>query len=101
MAKELKIPMSLYESVHKEDFLAFHQKNPIVYKILKKLALDLVKVGYDKIGISLIWERMRWEFMLLPTKDDFKLNNDFRAGYARLLMANEKKLKGVFNTRIN
>jgi hypothetical protein len=99
MAKRLKFPKSLNESVHKKDFLAFHKKNPIVYTTLRKLALELVKRGYDKIGVGLLWERMRWELMLIPTQEDFKLNNDYRACYARLLMENEKKLSGAFDTR--
>lgn len=31
--------------------------------------------------------------------DEYKLNNDYRAFYARLLMANEPELAGFFETR--
>jgi hypothetical protein len=80
-------------------FLKFHEENPQVYEALHRLALDLVDAGHSKFGISMIYEVLRWQHAMRTTDPRFKLNNDFRAGYARLLMANDPRLSGVFETR--
>ena len=48
----------------------------------------------------MIWETLRYNYAL-RTKDasKFKLDNSLRAPYSRLLMANEPRLAGVFETR--
>lgn len=81
-------------------FELFHEKNPQVYEELKSLALDLVDLGHVKIGIAMLWEVLRWQHAM-RTRDDqgYKLNNDYRAPYARLLMKNDSRLAGVFEIR--
>ena len=86
------------ETMHSR-FLKFHADNPQVYEALHKLAVDLVERGQRKFGISMIYEVLRWQHAMRTTDPKFKLNNDFRAGYARLLMANDQRLCGVFETR--
>ena len=83
-----------------ERFELFHARNPQVYETLRDLALDLVDRGKTKIGIAMIYEVLRWQHAM-RTKDDngYKLNNDFRSRYARLIMDNEPRLAGVFETR--
>jgi hypothetical protein len=81
-------------------FLAFHEQNPIVFSTLKNLALGWKFSGKTKLGIAMLYERARWELTLsLTSTDDFKLNNNHRAFYARLLMRSEPQLAGLFNTR--
>jgi hypothetical protein len=83
-------------------FIEFHEKNPHVYAILCRLAREAVKAGRGKIGIGLLWEVMRWE-LFLQTHDpesEFKLNNNYRSRYARLIMEKEPDLAGVFETRL-
>lgn len=82
-------------------FDAFHAANPHVYQELRRLALQLTRHGHRRIGIGMIYEVLRWQY-ILSTKDtdnDFKLNNNYRAFYARLLMDTEPELAGVFETR--
>lgn len=83
-----------------ERFEKFHSENMHVYVELRKLALDLVDRGHEHIGIAMIWETLRYNYAL-RTKDasKFKLDNSLRAPYSRLLMANEPRLAGVFETR--
>ena len=83
-----------------ERFLVFHRANPHVYESLKQLALDLVNRGHETIGIGMIYEVCRWQ-QYLRTSDPqgFKLNNDFRAPFARMLMRCEPRLANVFEIR--
>jgi hypothetical protein len=80
-------------------FEAFHSANPHVYAILREFALQLVRSGRRKIGIRMVWERMRWEMAIRTTTDDYKLNDHYTRWYARVLMEREPELRGVFETR--
>lgn len=82
-----------------ERFLEFHNSNCHVYVALRKLALDLVDRGHSRIAIAQLFEVLRWQHAMRTTDPDFKLNNDFRAPYARMLAANEPLLANVFETR--
>jgi hypothetical protein len=81
-------------------FATFHAENPRVYDLLVRFTRQLKARGYEHCGISLIWERMRWEMALNVTDPDgFKLNNDWRSRYARLIMRQEADLAEFFRTR--
>lgn len=83
------------------DFLAFHQSNPHIYDELVRLAREARARGHQKLGIGMLWEVMRWNkfVMTTPTNDEFKLNNNFRSRYARIIMENEPELSSLFETR--
>ena len=83
----------------REKFEEFHRDNPHVYRELRQLALDLVELGHERIGIGMLFEVLRWKRALRTTDDDFKLNNNYRARYARLLMEMEPRLAGKFEIR--
>lgn len=81
---------------------AFYAANPIVYTTLRRLARQALHKGQPKCGIRMLWEVMRWEFMLAttdPSGADFKLNDHYTSWYARQLMANEPDLAGFFEIR--
>lgn len=82
-------------------FERFHFDNPHVYRKLKQFALEVRSTGRTKYSIDGLFERLRW-FYEIETQggDPFKLNNNYRSRYARLLMANEPTLKGFFETRV-
>jgi hypothetical protein len=80
-------------------FKEFHEQNPNVYSKLVDLALVAKANGHTQIGISLLWERLRWYHLVETKSDTFKLNNNFRSRYARLIMDNEPALDGFFRLR--
>lgn len=80
-------------------FCAFHAANPHVYRELVALARDATSRGVYRIGIGMLFEVLRWNVALRTGGDEFKLNNNYRSYYARLIMANEPDLGGVFETR--
>ena len=82
------------------DFARFHGENPRVYEVLRDLALAEMKVNRKrKLGIAALWERMRWHMDLETKNTDFKLPNNHRSRYARLLMKQEPELSTFFTIR--
>ena len=90
----------LPESVLQARFEGFHAANPRVYSTLVQLAREARAVGQATVGIGMLWEVMRWKLSLaVTTSSAFKLNNNHRSRYARLIMAQEPDLADVFETR--
>ena len=85
-----------------ERFVRFHSRNPDVYEALCTLARRAKRAGRSTIGIGMLYEVLRWEWIItgLPdSAEEFKLSNDYRSRYARLIMDDEEDLDGIFNLR--
>lgn len=84
-----------------EAFEEFHGNNPHIYRNLRFLAFQAVNAGRKRIGIKFLFERLRWEYCVKSVHDesDYRLNNNFTALYARMLMDAEPCLDGVFEVR--
>lgn len=80
-------------------FQAFHREHPEVYDLVVQLTREAVRAGRQKVGMKMVWERARWDYYIRPSDDTFKLNNNYTALYARLIMKQEPDLKGVFELR--
>lgn len=79
-------------------FQAFHHANPVVYIRLRDLARAWKRHVGDQVGIATLYEQLRYQLAMEKT-GDYKLNNDYRALYARLLMENEPELANLFKLR--
>lgn len=83
-----------------EAFETFHDENPRVYSVLVRLAREWVsKFGRHDLGIGMLYEVARWEITMSTSDPEYKLNNNFRAFYARLMMYQERDLRGLFEMR--
>lgn len=94
------VQLRLIASEIERRFAAFHAAHPEVYGEIVKLCHTAKAAGRKKIGIGALWEVMRWNFWL--RKDDheeFRLNNNYRASYARMVMDREPDLAGIFDVR--
>jgi hypothetical protein len=81
-------------------FDKFHAENPHVYTILVKEARKWVRqFGRQKLGIAMLFERARWVLAFATNDPDYKLNNNYRAYYARLIMHQEDDLDALFDIR--
>lgn len=91
---------TLFGDTIAEQFEQFHDENPRVYTVLVTLAREWIRrTGHHKLGIATLFERARWEIAIATNDPDFKLNNNYRAFYARLLMRQETDLAGMFELR--
>lgn len=72
-------------------FLEFHSENPHVLDRLETLALEAYRRGKRRWSIAAIYEVARWEHFR-TTGDEWKLNNNFKPLYARLIMKRNPRL---------
>ena len=84
-----------------EKFEEFHQANPHVYINLEALAEKLIRRGQKHIGIGYLFEILRYEtFMRTEDPDsDYKLNNNYRSRYARLLLERRPEWTEIISVR--
>lgn len=69
-------------------FSAFHAEHPEVYVLYKRFAWELRAAGNNHGSSEQIIQRIRWETMVNRGHDGgFKINDWFRARYARMLAA--------------
>lgn len=80
-------------------FWDFHHENPQVYDALRRLAFQLVDRGHEHYGIKALCEVVRFKHVMATNDPAFKVNNNFTALYARMLMKNEPRLDGFFEVR--
>jgi hypothetical protein len=82
-------------------FLKFHKENPQVYFELRNLALRWqARFPNKRCSISMLYEVLRWNLSLrINSTDEFKLNNNFRSRYARMLISCNPEFAGLFETR--
>ena len=66
-------------------FKEFHLANPAVYDEFRKLAIAIKNTGRAHYSAEIIINTIRWHRDLQTTGEVFKLNNDFKPLYARLL----------------
>lgn len=90
-----------YEDEHhlKDNFERFDRDNPHVYTTLCDLTRQWVDGGYGKLGIGMLFEVTRWKLRMSTVGEPIKLNNNYRAFYARKIMAEHPQWDGVFETR--
>jgi hypothetical protein len=84
-----------------QQFEEFHAANPWVYDELVTLARRAKRRGANKVGIGMMVEIVRWR-RFIATQDfnsGFKINNNYRSRYARLISEREPDLAGMFETR--
>lgn len=87
------------EHTLRENFERYHEENPDVYEKLVKLSYDLVHIGHKKYGIAGLFEVLRWKHAMKTSGETLKLNNNYKAFYARKIMTEHPVLDGFFETR--
>ena len=93
--------ISLLEDPLEAQFIAFHHSCPGVYTTLVDLAYSWKDSGHSKVGIGMLFEVIRWNQGIRGADHEgqFRLNNNLRSRYARLIMANCPDLAGFFEVR--
>lgn len=85
----------------RERFEAFHQRNPRVLTELERMTALMVRRGRKRIGIKMLFEVLRWNYYLTTDDPDseYRLNNNYTAYYARLIIARHPEWGDVFVLR--
>ncbi|KPC72078.1 hypothetical protein ADL27_52795, partial [Streptomyces sp. NRRL F-6602] len=81
-------------------FEAFHRHNPWVLQQLEALAAHVLDQGSRRIGISMLFELLRYRYGVATHGGEFRrLNNDFRSRYARLICERHPEWRSRFELR--
>ena len=81
-------------------FERYHAAHPEVYARLVQLARQLKARGFSQYSIKGLFEIVRFEQSVRQeAAEEFALNNNYTALYARLIMEREADLAGFFKTR--
>lgn len=82
------------------EFEVFHKANRDIWGLFKSYADQARACGRKCYSANAIFERIRW-FLDIETKGgDFKLNNNFRAYYARMYHVATPQADGFFRNRV-
>ena len=80
-------------------FEIYHNENPHVYDLFIRFARETRNKGFNSYSANAIFERLRWHLNIETVGDAFKINNNYRAYYARKMMDDFPAYKGFFQTR--
>jgi hypothetical protein len=84
---------------NEQAFKQFVADNPRVYREFVRLARLAKKAGATRVGAKAIVEVLRWNIAIKTNDPNFKINNSFVSHLARMAMAREADLEGLFETR--
>jgi hypothetical protein len=80
--------------------IEFNRQHPLVWELFDRFTRSRIGIGFDHYSVNAIFERIRWETDEAKTGEaEFKLNNNYRAFYARAWMRLNPKYDGFFRTR--
>ncbi|MEU5389183.1 hypothetical protein [Kitasatospora cineracea] len=83
-----------------ERFEQFHALNPWVLADLERLTAECIEAKFPRISLGMLFELVRYSYgRATLSADDFRLNNDFRSRYARMLIEQHPEWAGYFEVR--
>lgn len=85
-----------YSEKTKKDFKQFHAENPEIFTEFLALARKIKNTGRKKYSAEAILQVLRWHRDIQTTGEPYKISNNFRSMYARLLVYNYPEFQGFF-----
>lgn len=79
-----------------ERFKVFHRNNPHIFAEIVRRAEAVRSAGAKRFGIAAIFESMRYDTAIRTLSQDYKLENNFKPYYARLLAVKYPELGELF-----
>ena len=83
----------------KKSFKKYHEENPQIYNEFKIIAKNLIAGNNTHIGARNIIEVIRYHTMI-SGNDQYKVNNNYSADYARLFEKDFPEYEGIFLKRL-
>lgn len=81
-----------------DPFKQYHSENPHIFRRFKELSMQMRNTQKKRYGARTIIEVIRWETDLRGN-DQFKINNNYNALYARLMIYHYPEFEGFFELR--
>lgn len=92
-------PLPTRQSIQAQ-FDRYDSDHPAVYQLFRQYALVLLgKRPNRRFGAKLILERIRWEFALDHSHDEYKINNNYSSRYARKFLKEFPQYTNNLETR--
>jgi hypothetical protein len=82
-----------------EAFKKFHAANPTVWELFSSFTFQSINRGRTRYSCDAVFERIRWHVDIDTQGQAVKLNNNFRAYYARMFEAKNPEHAGFFRNR--
>ncbi|MFE3992334.1 hypothetical protein ACFXPW_11735 [Streptomyces goshikiensis] len=95
----VRLPDGVRELTIQQRFEAFHALNPWVMRHLENLVQDAIDRGFQRIGIGMLFELLRYRYGEATRGDEFRLNNDYRSRYVRKLISSRPDWADFFEIR--
>ena len=94
---------SLFDGGRESDFERYDRENPDIWEMFKKFTFQAIDAqerrnAAVRVGARAVYERIRWQTMVYGN-DQFKVNNNYTAAYARKFMSKYPEYAGIFQTR--
>jgi hypothetical protein len=80
-------------------FWKYHEENPHIFVLFRRFALEARAAKKNHFSVYAITERIRWYLSVETQGDEFKINNNYRSCYARLLITSDPIFDGFFSLR--
>ena len=79
----------------------YNAEHPEIWKLFVRFTFDRIRRGHKHYSVNAVFERIRWHVDGVGGNNQatFKLNNNYRAFYARRFMKMYPKHEGFFRTR--
>lgn len=85
-----------YNAEQLNSFRNYNKENPDVYKLFKNLAMKAKASGRERYSADVIINVLRWHCDMQTTGKEFKISNNFRSMYARLLALEHPDFEDFF-----
>lgn len=82
-----------------EAFKKFHAANPRIWTLFEQFTLLSIAKGRRHYACNAVFERIRWHVDIDTVGEEVKLNNNYRAYYARMFEAKHPDQAGFFFKR--
>jgi hypothetical protein len=99
MSKNKKLTEEQKINLKRKKIINYHKKNPHLYEAFVEFTSQAFDAGYNYFSAEMIINRMRWQTMIVAKDDSFKIKNDVKPFYSRMLMAKDNKYKNFFKLR--
>lgn len=81
-------------------FLNWHAEHPEAWSMFVKFTNQMISKGFQNYSVNAVFERVRWETDIGGNGvTQFKMNDRYRAFYARMFMDAYPIHRGFFRTR--
>lgn len=80
-------------------FELYDRENPQIWLKFESIALNLIHRGVRRYGSKAIFEIIRYQTIVGADRDDYKINNNYTAAYARKWQQEYPQYREFFSCR--